>query len=178
MPYDIPPAQLSKLVIRQQVIDKCHNSSVFLRRYIQLARDLTLEHDAHDSMTPMLPSKTCSLSPAPALSRSLATRSSGYTMHTTHLEHQLACILLLRCMQMSCSFRSASLMRSSWQVLVSMHVALYAAKELDDCGPGETVCPKTGDMPEGCCTPFRDMLLRANLKLGDIGMVSPSACSF
>jgi len=63
-------------------------------------------------------------------------------------------------------------------VLVCIHVALYAAKEIDVCPVGVTVCPTTGPMPDGCCKPFRDKLTMASLKLSDIGMVGQFSTFF
>jgi len=63
-------------------------------------------------------------------------------------------------------------------ILVSTHIALYAAKEIDQCGPNVEVCPATGPKPIGCCTPFKSHLEKASLKLGDIGMVGQFSTFF
>ena len=63
-------------------------------------------------------------------------------------------------------------------LLVFIHIALYAAKEIDTCPTGAVVCPAKGPLPPGCCSPFRDQLSTASLKLGDIGMVGQFSTFF
>ena len=64
-------------------------------------------------------------------------------------------------------------------LLVAIHVALYAAKVVGKCSEGDIICPFEGARPAGgCCTPFKDHLRHAPLKLGDISMVGQFATFF
>jgi hypothetical protein len=57
-------------------------------------------------------------------------------------------------------------------ILVSIHTALYAAKEIDQCPINVEACPASGPKTDGCCTSFSAHLANVSLKLGDVAMLS------